>query len=368
MPDSPRDTAPKTVSAPSTSTPTVSNRTVVGYFFYGDGCSHCDNIKPVLAGVQSRYPDLDLEQLEVYHNATNQALFLAMDQNLGITSAGVPTIIIGDQALVGEDQIRDNLERVIQQAQAGTLAAAPAGTGNGNVTATKNCPGTFTTLTVPLVIFCAGIDSINPCAFSVLIILLLSIIALQNCRQVLIVGVTYIAAVFLFYFLSGIGIFSFVHLSGISGLIATAAAVIAIVLGLVNIIDAAWKKEGFILAIPESKKPVIERYISTATLPAAFVLGVLVGIFELPCTGGIYLTILSLMSSTMTLSEGIPWLLLYNFIFILPLILILLAVVFGIPPERVNTWRLENRRMLRFAIGLAMILVGILIIFGPRLL
>ena len=62
-----------------------------------------------------------------------------------------------------------------------------------------------------------------------------------------------------------------------------------------------WKKKGFILAIPESKKPVIERYIKTATLPAAFVLGVLVGIFELPCTGGIYLAILSLMSNTMTL-------------------------------------------------------------------
>ena len=70
----------------------------------------------------------------------------------------------------------------------------------------------------------------------------------------------------------------------------------------------------------------------------------------------------------MTLSEGIPYLLLYNLIFILPLILILLVVVLGIPPERVHTWRLENRRMLRFAIGLAMILVGILIIVGPGLL
>lgn len=288
-----------------------------------------------------------------------------MDQNLGITSAGVPTIIIGNYALVGEDQIRDQLEQVILEEQ-----ALPAGETNGtvNITAAKNCPGTFTTLTVPLVIFCAGIDSINPCAFSVLILLLLSIIALQSRRQVIMVGVTYIAAVFLFYFLSGVGIFSFVHVSGVSSLIVTVAAVIAIFLGLINIIDALWKKEGFILAIPESKKPVIERYIRTATLPAAFVLGVLVGIFELPCTGGIYLTILSLMSSTLTLSQGIPYLLLYNVIFILPLILILLVVVLGIPPERVNSWRLENRRMLRFAIGLAMILVGVFILIGPLFL
>ena len=142
-------------------------------------------------------------------------------------------------------------------------------------------------------IFCAGIDSINPCAFSVLIILLLSIIALQSRREGADGRHHLYRSGLLFYFLSGDR-----HPLVCACIRAfkpdrTGAAVIAIVLGPVNIIDAAWKKEGFILAIPESKKPVIERYIRTATLPAAFVLGVLVGIFELPCTGGIYLTILS---------------------------------------------------------------------------
>jgi len=290
-----------------------------------------------------------------------------MDKESGITSVGVPTLIIGSQVLNGDIEIHNRLEQIVLQQR-----RAPSVTSNGNVpanvTGSENCPGTFTTLTVPLVVFCALIDSVNPCAFSVLIILLLSIIALQTRRQVLIVGATYITAVFCFYILSGIGIFSFVHLSGISGLISTIAAVLAIILGLINIVDTAWKKEGFVLAIPESKKPVIDRYIKTATLPAAFVLGVLVGIFELPCTGGIYLAILSLMSDTLTLSQGIPYLILFNFIFVLPLIVILLVVVLGLPPERVNSWRLENRRMLRFAIGLAMVVVGIIIIFGLRFL
>jgi cytochrome c biogenesis protein CcdA len=292
-----------------------------------------------------------------------------MDKALGIDSPGVPTIIIGNQALVGEDQIRDRLDAAIRQELA---SPAQGQTGNAavNSTATENCPGTVSALTVPLVILCAGIASINPCGLAVLAILLLSIIALQTRRQVLMVGITYIAAVFLFYFISGLGFLSFINASGpgISSLIATAAAAIAIVIGAVNIIDAAVRKDGFLLAIPESKKPVIERYIRTATLPAAFVLGVLVGIFELPCAGGIYLTILGLMSNTMTLAEGIPYLLLFNVIFILPLIVILLVVVFGIPPERVNTWRLENRRALRIAIGVVMVLVGIFILFGSRFL
>ena len=131
-----------------------------------------------------------------------------------------------------------------------------------------------------------------------------------------------------------------------------------------NIIDVIRKNEGFILAIPASRKEMIERYIREASLPAAFVLGILVGIFELPCTGGIYLAILGLMSKTFTFSEGLPYLLLYNFIFVLPLLAILLVVAFGLSPETVNSWRLENRRLLRFLIGVAMIAIGAVMLSG----
>jgi cytochrome c biogenesis protein CcdA len=288
-----------------------------------------------------------------------------MDKALGIDSPGVPTIIIGNVALVGEDQIRGRLDATIRQE-----LVSPTRNVTGNSTVTENCPGTVFSLTVPLVIVCAGIASINPCGLAVLIILLLSIIALQTRRQVLIVGIAFISSVFLFYLITGLGVLSFIHVSGtgISSFIATAAAAIAIVLGLANIVDAAIKKERFLLAIPESKKPVLERYIRTATLPAAVVLGILVGIFELPCAGGIYLVILGLVSNTMTLAQGIPYLLLYNFIFVLPLLVVLLVVVFGLPPERVNTWRLSNRRALRVAIGIVMVLVGIFILVGSTFL
>jgi cytochrome c biogenesis protein CcdA len=71
-----------------------------------------------------------------------------------------------------------------------------------------------------------------------------------------------------------------------------------------------------------------------------------------------------MMSGTLTLQAGLPYLLLYNFLFILPLIIILLVVSFGLSPEAVNSWRLENRRLLRIAIGLAMILIGAFMLSG----
>lgn len=335
---------------------------IEAFYFYGDGCIHCENIKPHIADLESRYPNVKIHHLEVYHNATNQEFFSRLTAAYGIKMAGVPTLIIGDRALVGEDQIRDGAEpRILALMQAGSSASpTPTVTPGGE----GDCPTASSDLTLPLVISCALIDSVNPCAFAVLVFLLLSIITLESRRRVLLVGGAYIAAVFVFYLFSGIGLFAVVQGSGFSQLLFVGAAVLSIVLGLVNIIDVIRKNEGFILAIPASKKEAIEHYIGTASLPAAFVLGILVGIFELPCTGGIYLAILSMMSRTFTFSAGIPYLLLYNFIFVLPLIGILLVVSFGLSPERVNSWRVENRRLLRFAIGIAMVAIGAVMLSG----
>jgi len=334
---------------------------VQAYYFYGDGCVHCANVKPYLVELSNKYPNLDLIQLEVYHNATNQNLFSRFQQMYGINSSGVPTLVIGNRVLVGETRIRDNAELIILQLLQNPAPVTPATT---PAVSDGGCPASVTSFTLPLVITCALIDSVNPCAFAVLVFLLLSIITLESRRRVLAVGFAYIAAVFIFYLLSGIGLFSFAQQFGVSQILFRAAALLAIVLGLVNVIDVIRKNEGFILAIPASKKEVIERYIRDASLPGAFILGILVGIFELPCTGGIYLAILCMMSKTLTFNEGLPYLLLYNFIFVLPLIAILLVVAFGLAPETVNSWRVENRRILRLGIGLAMIAIGMVMLSG----
>jgi cytochrome c biogenesis protein CcdA len=339
--------------------------TISAYYFYGDGCSHCANIKPFLTGLADKYPNLDLHQLEVYHNTINQNLFSRFQQIYGITSPGVPTLFVGDRALVGETQIRQNAEQIILQVP--QSMPSPTSAGAAGITPEKpgeGCPSTVTSLTLPLVVTCALIDSINPCAFAVLVFLLLSIITLESRRRILAVGCAYIIAVFSFYLLSGIGLFAIFQQSGFSSILFLAAAMMAIILGLVNVIDVVYRNEGFILAIPASKKELIEGYIRTASLPAAFVLGILVGIFELPCTGGIYLTILGLLSTTLSFSEGLPYLVLYNVVFVLPLIAILIIVAFWLSPETVNSWRLENRQVLRLVIGLAMITIGVFMMWG----
>jgi len=350
------------VSTTPSSLANVSGRTITGYFFYGNGCLHCENVKPLLRDLTAKYPALDIRELEIYHNATNQVIFASMQQQYGTGNTGIPVFFIGTRVFVGDVDIKDHLEAAILE----EIRSFNSGT-NASVIVTPNPAAPYpetAVITPSLVIGAALIDSINPCAFSVLVFLLISVVPIRDKRRILAVGGCYIAAVFSLYLLSGLGLFSLVRLTGVSIFLAYIGAVVAIVLGLVSVIDVMRHKGEFLLAIPASRKEQIDRYILRATLPAAFVLGILVGIFELPCTGGIYLAILGLVSSNYTLAEGLPYLILYNIIFVLPLVVILVLVAFGLNPERADAWRIRHRRALRLIVGIAMILLGVLIFSG----
>jgi cytochrome c biogenesis protein CcdA len=109
---------------------------------------------------------------------------------------------------------------------------------------------------------------------------------------------------------------------------------------------------------------MLGNYIRLASLPAAFVLGLLAGILGFSCTGGIYISILGLMGRNMTVMSGLPWLVLYNFFYILPLILITLLVAYGISPERADSMRIQYKRPLRMGIGVILVVLGAVILSG----
>jgi len=219
-------------------------------------------------------------------------------------------------------------------------------------------------VTLGTVTVAALIDSINPCAFSVLIFLLVYLLAIRAEKRLWKVGLVYIGTVFLVYFFSGLGLFAIIQATNITRIIIKIAAVLAILAGLINVKDFFWPDKGFSLKIPESKKPVIEKYIKQATLPAAVTLGFLVSLFELPCTGSVYLAILSLLANKMTKISAIPYLLYYNFLFILPLLIILFLVAKGFSPEHLEKWRQGSRGWLRLIMGLVLVLLGLSMLLG----
>jgi thiol-disulfide isomerase/thioredoxin len=95
-------------------TPNTSvNKNLTVYFFYGQECPHCHNVMPFMEGLIQKYPNVDIQFLEVWHNQTNRDTSFKMLTELGQPNPGVPLVIVGKTMLVGDKDIPEQLEGII---------------------------------------------------------------------------------------------------------------------------------------------------------------------------------------------------------------------------------------------------------------
>ena len=99
---------------PATGNSVQGNVTV--YFFYGEECPHCHNVMPFMESLKQKYPVVDFQILETWHNAKNHALSASLNRKLGIQNPSVPEVILGNVVLIGERDIPANLEPAILEA------------------------------------------------------------------------------------------------------------------------------------------------------------------------------------------------------------------------------------------------------------
>jgi cytochrome c biogenesis protein CcdA len=228
-------------------------------------------------------------------------------------------------------------------------------------------------LTLPIVIVAALLDSINPCVFGVLIFLIAFMTKVfKSGRRMLIAGMIYTVVVYVTYFLIGLGILRFTVSFGISVAVYWTAAIIAIIVGIVEIKDFFWYGRWFsVRIIPGAEKRMkrYTHYILKAreknilwSYLIAGLLGIFVVLVELPCTGAPYLAVLALIAKG-AYAQGIPLLLLYNLIFILPLIVIISIVYIGKTSKELEHWRKEHRGLMQLAVGLFLIALGAYMIY-----
>ncbi len=96
------------------------------------------------------------------------------------------------------------------------------------------------------------------------------------------------------------------------------------------------------------------------SVPGAFFVGFIVSLFLLPCTSGPYIVILGLLAKAATKAYAFSLLLLYNLIFVLPMILITFAVYFGVTTtEKAEKMRQSKLKVLHLIAGIIILLLGI---------
>lgn len=213
--------------------------------------------------------------------------------------------------------------------------------------------------TLATVLATALVDSINPCAIGVLILLLSSLVVAKKKDKILKVGLLYVGSVYLTYFLYGLGLISFMAVIPLvwAEYISVVVGIIVVFAGLIEIKDYFWYGEGISLMIPTKYAKKIKEKMQNVSIGTVLFLGVFVASVELPCTGGPYLAITLLLSQNFNLSALIL-LMIYNVIFVMPLVVILFMVYFGAKLQHIQEWKQCNKAYMRLFTGLILIALG----------
>ncbi len=213
-----------------------------------------------------------------------------------------------------------------------------------------------------LIAVAALVDSVNPCAFSVLFLTITFLFGLGRARKDIVwAGLAYVFGIFLTYVLIGVGFLKALSLFNIPNLMSKVGAIAIIIFGLIALINEFFPNFPIKLKIPQFAYSKIAIFIEKATLPASFILGIIVGLFEFPCTGGPYLFVLGLLHDQNNILKGFVYLLFYNFVFVLPLLIALAVAVNKKVLDTMDNIRRAETKQARIWIALIMILLGSLV-------
>ncbi len=220
-------------------------------------------------------------------------------------------------------------------------------------------------LTLAVVLGAALIDSINPCAIGVILFLSSVLLRVSEHRgQLLRLGSVYIATVYVVYMLSGLGLVWFQSVLielGFATWVGVGVGVLVVMLGLVELKDVFFYGRGISLEIAPRHRERLVEMAQKLSLVGVIGIGAFVAVVELPCTGGPYLAITALLARSFDV-RAFVYLLVYNAIFVLPLVAILVVLALGTSTLRLKRWRQTNRRWMNLATGTLMIGLGAILI------
>jgi|GEM_PF-441765 len=330
--------------------------------FYAVGCRSCMEVeRDVLSGIEAKYGEkIVIEKYDI-GISKNYSQMVRLEKLYGAEDGHVPEIIVSKYALIGKEKIRLGLDSVIEKALSEPRDLKTANFTKEDVVMSQ-APGVaeelilsrFASFSVYTVGIAGFLDGINPCAFTT-IVFFISFLALigYRKREMILAGSFFTIAVFMAYFLIGLGIFKFLRsLSAFNYLtfvINIAIGSLAFLLGILSVVDyLKFRKTGdsntSILQLPQSIKNKIHSIIGGDFRPdkkskqmtlikiawVAFTAGFMVSILESICTGQVYLpTIAYVLKIPDKHIPALSYLLIYNLAFIIPLVIVFILGLFG---------------------------------------
>lgn len=361
-------------------------------FFYSNSCHECIKVKTeLMPKIYERFKDR-IEEIEYQDIADieNYKFLLGLKKQYGISrDLKVPVIFFEGNFLSGRDAIVQRLERFLENS---LVRPGIKEQYHPEQSRRVDLLSHFFSFSLMAVTSAGLIDGINPCAFTV-IVFFISFLALQGYKkkELIVIGLFFILAVFLTYLLIGLGFFGFFYrLKGfwlVSKIFNFAIGILSIILGMLAVYDfirykKTGKTEGLILQLPQviknrihfviglhyrksqnlklqEKKTVVFRLVLTA-----FITGFLVSVLEAVCTGQVYLpTITFVLKTTQIRLQALVYLLLYNLMFIIPLLVIFIFALLGVTSEQFAQFFKRHFLTTKILMAVLFFSLGILLIW-----
>ncbi len=358
------------------------------WFFWSEHCPHCQHARPQVEALARSLNWLRLHSLPLDGRPEAVARYQAMAGALGQEANSVPALLFCGRMMVGWDDRGHSaaqLRRALLRCRDKLVAAgamppydhAPEPSQTAQPTLSLPLLGEVDSEAWSLPLFTlvlAGLDSFNPCAFFVLLFLLSLLIHAGSRRRMLAIGGLFIAVSALIYFLSMAAWLNLFFLIGHLAWVTLLAGLLALTIGLLNIKEFFLSQRGPSLAIPQSAKPKLftrmRSLVGSESLPAmvtaTVTLAILANLYELFCTAGfpmVYTRKLTL--SGLSTSAHYLYLALYNLIYVVPLLVILLLFVTTLGSRKLQA---REGRILKLLSGLMMVGLGAVLVLAPELL
>jgi cytochrome c biogenesis protein CcdA len=344
------------------------------HFFGSRTCGECLEIKEtILEPLAAEFPESISLNIHEIEDPDSFQLMVTMEELHGISDPSPQELFLPGTYLTGADEIINSGESLIRDylAHPDRWEEILLPESDSPDEFEDDLKDRFVHFTFISVLVAGLVDGINPCAIATMIFLV-SFLAHQkrNPSQIIIIGMTFTATVYITYLLLGLGAFQIItrleEYRWISILIRWSAVAAAGIVGIISFRDArAYKKNGvtgdIILQMPRSAKIRMHKLISSHLkgrhiIIGAFVTGFLVTLFEAVCTGQVYLPTIILMTRSAGLKlTGWLYLLFYNFLFVLPLLIVMIAAYFGLTWHTMAKTTQKHLFLLKILLGCVMV-------------
>jgi cytochrome c biogenesis protein CcdA len=341
---------------------------LVLHFFGSSTCGKCAEIRTaLLKPLAEKYADKIEIRMHFLDDDSAFNLVVKMEEEYRVAASSPQELFFPDTVLLGYASIMKNGKSMIEYYLNHPEKWKAAAIDENTASLAHTLKERFRKYTFVQILLAGLVDGINPCAIATMIFLI-SFLAMQKRKrtEILVIGLTFSAAVFATYLLLGLGAFKALSMlkayhwiaSAIRwGAVAAALAVAIICFRDALVFNRTGRAKDVKIQLPAALKKQIHQVISgnlstSSLFIGTAVTGFLVTLLEAVCTGQVYLPTIILMTRAEGLRlTGWLYLLFYNFLFVLPLLIIMVLAYYGLRWDELSRTTQKHLPLLKILMG-----------------